>query len=707
MSDVNARIQLELVDGAAQKALADFIKNSGAADKAMSGLSKTTDKTKASTEKTSLSLSAMAKIITDDIGSAGSSSMGSFASVLSGPVALAIGSVISAGYVLKKVFDLTLVSERNQQIANSFNAIAESAGLAGDKLRAGLAAAAQGLADDDDLMAAANKSIIELGDNAERIPEIMEIARKASALFGGDLIQNFENISQAIASGNVKSLRNLGIIIDTEAAQKKYAESLGISISQLSEVGKRQAIANEALVQAQQKFANVDESSAKATKAFKRMGVAGGELYDGIADLVSQSSVLSTVFNAVAIGLNSITPSKAPSMVEQYTREIENANLRIQKFKELIEERTKAAEKADASMFKNGDSIRRNIKNYEAEIVSLQKVIDLKKAFISATNEEALKARQITPGKDTSGESVNYEAVMKARTESARAISEAELSIARETAASQIAIVEERLAAQEITEVEAMAMRSEIESQRRLAEQDQAASQFMLENENLKLSFENKLLAESDYFARRDALANKFAADTLKRQNEEVLNRKKINDQLEALEKRRMADTKSTLSTISTLTQSNSRELFALGKAAAIANATINTFEGVSKAWALGPILGPPLAALVAAAGAMQIANIASTNPSFATGGIVPGNSYTGDRVQANVNSGEMILNRQQQANLFNQIKSGASSADMRETNQLLRVIAEGIHAGHSIQIDGKEIVDVLRTQLRSGRRFD
>lgn len=39
--------------------------------------------------------------------------------------------------------------------------------------------------------------------------------------------------------------------------------------------------------------------------------------------------------------------------------------------------------------------------------------------------------------------------------------------------------------------------------------------------------------------------------------------------------------------------------------------------------------------------------------PKFASGGIVPGRSFTGDRVPAMVNSGEMILNAQQQARLF------------------------------------------------------
>ena len=48
-----------------------------------------------------------------------------------------------------------------------------------------------------------------------------------------------------------------------------------------------------------------------------------------------------------------------------------------------------------------------------------------------------------------------------------------------------------------------------------------------------------------------------------------------------------------------------------------------------------------------------------ATAGSYASGGIVPGTSYSGDRLSANVNSGEMILNKRQQQNLFNMLDSG------------------------------------------------
>lgn len=48
--------------------------------------------------------------------------------------------------------------------------------------------------------------------------------------------------------------------------------------------------------------------------------------------------------------------------------------------------------------------------------------------------------------------------------------------------------------------------------------------------------------------------------------------------------------------------------------------------------------------------------------PAFAGGGIVGGNSITGDRITARVNSGEMILNTAQQANLFAMANTGGGN---------------------------------------------
>lgn len=100
--------------------------------------------------------------------------------------------------------------------------------------------------------------------------------------------------------------------------------------------------------------------------------------------------------------------------------------------------------------------------------------------------------------------------------------------------------------------------------------------------------------------------------------------------------------------------------------------AAANIAEGISKCFAQNGPYGFITSALVAAAGAAQIATIIASKPqppAFATGGVVPGNSYSGDRVSALVNSGEMILTRQQQARLFdmaNGIGAGETNINIK-----------------------------------------
>lgn len=74
------------------------------------------------------------------------------------------------------------------------------------------------------------------------------------------------------------------------------------------------------------------------------------------------------------------------------------------------------------------------------------------------------------------------------------------------------------------------------------------------------------------------------------------------------------------------------------------------------------------IAAVAALGAAVAAAISAASKPNiqrFANGGIVGGSSFTGDRVSAQVNSGEMILNRTQQANLFKLANGGGTGKEV------------------------------------------
>lgn len=132
---------------------------------------------------------------------------------------------------------------------------------------------------------------------------------------------------------------------------------------------------------------------------------------------------------------------------------------------------------------------------------------------------------------------------------------------------------------------------------------------------------------------------------------------------------------------------------------AAKVNVAANAAEAGSKAaaasagWALWGAI---------AIGAGIMAAVLAFADGFATGGVVPGNSFSGDNVLARVNSGEMILNRAQQARLFdiaegNTEPGGAGGAVINQTINVqngsdLTAITQAIKRG---TVDALEFANV------------
>jgi tape measure domain-containing protein len=109
----------------------------------------------------------------------------------------------------------------------------------------------------------------------------------------------------------------------------------------------------------------------------------------------------------------------------------------------------------------------------------------------------------------------------------------------------------------------------------------------------------------------------------------------------ETINSAKVQSTQRALGTISTLQSSENKKLVALGKAAALANITVSTAQGIAAAWALGPILGPILAPLVAIAGAAQAAQVSGVK--LAKGGVFEGGVPGVDSIPATVQRRELV----------------------------------------------------------------
>jgi hypothetical protein len=113
--------------------------------------------------------------------------------------------------------------------------------------------------------------------------------------------------------------------------------------------------------------------------------------------------------------------------------------------------------------------------------------------------------------------------------------------------------------------------------------------------------------------------------------------------------------------------------LISLGKAIFSMAALVAEAAAYAVVWAIANPVKALIGVGVASAVGYKIASETSsarasqsqaTKTNFNEGGIVGGNSLTGDNQSINVNSGEMVLTRKQQAEFFNMIKNGGGMGD-------------------------------------------
>jgi len=213
-----------------------------------------------------------------------------------------------------------------------------------------------------------------------------------------------------------------------------------------------------------------------------------------------------------------------------------------------------------------------------------------------------------------------------------------------------------------------------IKAEERQAIQEELREQYIIyhdEKREMDLANLEQDLADEDLHKVKKMEAHiKYLKHILKSDKLSAKQRQEINTTLHKseirLEDEKKKNFDDTLGHISTLMKSSNKELFMVGQAAAIAQATMNTYEAVTKAMTSTPWpLNMVFAAGALAAGLLAVSQISSQKPpSFQEGGIVGGSQEFGDNINARVNSGEMILNKEQQTNLLDMINSGGDTED-------------------------------------------
>lgn len=154
-----------------------------------------------------------------------------------------------------------------------------------------------------------------------------------------------------------------------------------------------------------------------------------------------------------------------------------------------------------------------------------------------------------------------------------------------------------------------------------------------------------------------------------------------------------------------------------------VTNTAAKSGEAMANATASGAKLPFPANLVAIAAGvAAVVGALGMISGAFADGGIVGGSSWTGDKLMARVNSGEMILNGAQQSRLFAIANGatvyGAASGVGRGSVEGVKVIpaterlqamvvkdSENRFGGISLRLRGSDLVGVIANETRGNRR--
>ncbi len=158
------------------------------------------------------------------------------------------------------------------------------------------------------------------------------------------------------------------------------------------------------------------------------------------------------------------------------------------------------------------------------------------------------------------------------------------------------------------------------------------------------------------------------------------------------------------------IAQREAREAFRIQQSVQLLQATMAGALAVTRAFSdLGPIAGAVAAGAIGITTGAQIALIANQKPpKFQNGGIVAGTQAVGDTITARVNAGEMIINKSQQQNLFEQLRTGnfAGGSSEMVVERLDRLEAAILNNQPVIEMDGVKVARAVRDATQSGFRI-
>jgi hypothetical protein len=172
------------------------------------------------------------------------------------------GGLAGAVMAVKAAFNFAREGEQLNNLARSFDDLAERAGADSRLVMAALQDMSGGMLSQSQLMGSYNKTALLMGtEMAGEVGRMIRLATVSAAAGMGDLNYLLESLSLGIGRESKVIIDNLGYTVDLEAVYARAAQSLGKTADELTAVERKMALLNDIESQAVDRFGDLDEAA--------------------------------------------------------------------------------------------------------------------------------------------------------------------------------------------------------------------------------------------------------------------------------------------------------------------------------------------------------------------------------------------------------------------------------------------------------------
>lgn len=221
-------------------------------------------------------------------------------------------NLLQAGFstlrpLISKVFDSLGDAQKIEGLTASFNNLQASVGQLGSKSLEGLNRATQGLVANLDLMQSANQAVLLGVDKGTGDFEKMAAAAvKLGQATGRTAVEALNDLTVGVGRQSKLILDNLGVLVDAEKAQEKYAKANNLTTDSLTDQQKALAFQQEAFAQITEKANKLTDVQDTAGKATTALSVAFENQKNKAVETFSANKDLAKAINDLAVTFSNI-----------------------------------------------------------------------------------------------------------------------------------------------------------------------------------------------------------------------------------------------------------------------------------------------------------------------------------------------------------------------------------------------------------------